>query len=108
MRASHDARASLGDPTRLRRRVYARKGIVLNPHYKSMGNLYGSEYWTYLLPRRVGEEKALELMDACQAIGTRTALKIGLIDGELGDVQVLAESLANHRPRFPWHLYSVS
>ena len=34
-------------------RVYARDGVVLNPHYKSMGNLYGSEYWTYLLPRRV-------------------------------------------------------
>ena len=35
-------------------RVWARDGVVLNPHYKGMGNLYGSEYWTYLLPRRVG------------------------------------------------------
>ena len=35
-------------------RVLARRGVVLNPHYKGMGNLYGSEYWTYLLPRRVG------------------------------------------------------
>ena len=35
-------------------RVFARDGVVLNPHYKGMGNLYGSEYWTYLLPRRVG------------------------------------------------------
>ena len=35
-------------------RVLARSGIVLNPHYRNMGNLYGSEYWTYLLPRRVG------------------------------------------------------
>jgi putative two-component system hydrogenase maturation factor HypX/HoxX len=26
--------------------VWARQGIVLNPHYKGMGNLYGSEYWT--------------------------------------------------------------
>ena len=34
-------------------RVYARDGVILNPHYKGMGNLYGSEYWTYLLPRRV-------------------------------------------------------
>ena len=32
--------------------VWARHGVVLNPHYKNMGNLYGSEYWTYLLPRR--------------------------------------------------------
>ena len=27
-------------------RIVARSGIVLNPHYKGMGNLYGSEYWT--------------------------------------------------------------
>ena len=33
--------------------VWARRGVVLNPHYKNMGNLYGSEYWTYLLPRRL-------------------------------------------------------
>ena len=34
--------------------VLMRDGIVLNPHYKNMGNLFGSEYWTYVLPRRVG------------------------------------------------------
>ena len=37
-------------------RVYARDDVVLNPYYRHMGELYGSEYWTYLLPRRVGEE----------------------------------------------------
>ena len=35
-------------------RVYAREDVVLNPYYRHMGGLYGSEYWTYLLPRRVG------------------------------------------------------
>jgi putative two-component system hydrogenase maturation factor HypX/HoxX len=34
-------------------RIWARRSVVLNPHYKNMGNLYGSEYWTYLLPRRL-------------------------------------------------------
>jgi hypothetical protein len=34
-------------------RVWARHGVILNPHYKNMGNLHGSEYWTYLLPRRL-------------------------------------------------------
>ena len=34
-------------------RVLVRDGVVLNPHYATMG-LYGSEYWTYVLPRRVG------------------------------------------------------
>jgi putative two-component system hydrogenase maturation factor HypX/HoxX len=38
--------------------VWARAGVLLNPHYRNMGNLYGSEYWTYLLPARVGVAKA--------------------------------------------------
>ena len=50
--------------------VLARSGIVLNPHYRNMGNLYGSEYWTYLLPRRVGAEQARALMGH----GCRSAL----------------------------------
>jgi putative two-component system hydrogenase maturation factor HypX/HoxX len=61
-------------------RVYAREGIVLNPHYKRMGGLYGSEYWTYLLPRRVGEATARHLTDALQPVGTARAARIGLID----------------------------
>jgi putative two-component system hydrogenase maturation factor HypX/HoxX len=44
-------------------KVYARKGVVLNPHYKRMG--YGSEYWTYSLPKRVGQKKAIELTNIC-------------------------------------------
>ena len=35
--------------------VLAREDVVLNPYYGHMGGLYGSEYWTYLLPRRVGD-----------------------------------------------------
>ena len=38
--------------------VVAREDVVLNPYYRHMGGLYGSEYWTYLLPRRVGAEMA--------------------------------------------------
>ncbi len=60
--------------------VYARKGIVLNPHYKAMGNLYGSEYWTYLLPKRVGATRARELTEALLPISGGTAQQIGLID----------------------------
>ena len=61
-------------------KIYARAGIVLNPHYKTMG-LYGSEYWTYLLPKRVGQEQALELTENCLPISTQHAKEIGLIDG---------------------------
>jgi putative two-component system hydrogenase maturation factor HypX/HoxX len=61
-------------------RVLARDGIVLNPHYKGMGGLYGSEYWTYSLPKRVGAEKAIELTEQCLPISVREAKAIGLID----------------------------
>ena len=40
--------------------AYAMSGVVLNPHYRGMGELYGSEYWTYTLPRRVGRTRAIE------------------------------------------------
>ena len=83
--------------------VYARKGIVLNPHYKGMGNLYGSEYWTYLLPKRVGATKAQELTEALLPISTRTACQIGLLDDAFEEnaasfrhhIRQLAEELAS-------------
>jgi len=60
--------------------VWARAGVVLNPHYKDMGNLYGSEYWTYLLPKRVGAENARIVTDARLPMGTAEAHRLGLID----------------------------
>lgn len=60
--------------------VWAHRGVVLNPHYKNMGNLYGSEYWTYLLPRRLGDEGAAALMAGRLPLGAPQALSIGLID----------------------------
>jgi len=66
-------------------RVYARNGVILNPHYKSMGGLYGSEYWTYTLPRRVGNDKAVALTEECRPVGTREARKIGFIDDHFGE-----------------------
>ena len=65
--------------------VYARDGVVLNPHYKKMGNLYGSEYWTYLLPRRVGRQKASELTETCPALSTYEAKELGLVDTVLSE-----------------------
>ncbi|OLB45350.1 MAG: hypothetical protein AUH05_03435 [Ktedonobacter sp. 13_2_20CM_53_11] len=86
--------------------IYARKGIVLNPHYKGMGKLYGSEYWTYLLPKRVGGEKARELTEAPLPISTSTAQQIGLLDDAFEEdaasfrehISKIAEELASsHR-----------
>lgn len=94
-------------------RVFARDGIVLNPHYKGMGGLYGSEYWTYTLPKRVGVEMAWQLTEQCQPISVQEAKNIGLIDdiivqddlgasayGRFRDQIVrIAENLA-HGPRY--------
>ncbi len=70
-------------------RVYARSGVVLNPHYKRMGGLYGSEFWTYLIPRRVGEATARHLTDALEPVGSARAMRIGLIDATFEGDDVL-------------------
>lgn len=74
-------------------RVWAREGILLNPHYKNMGNLYGSEYWTYLLPRRVGAEQARQIMARRLPLGAREATEMGFVDACLagGPQAFLAE-----------------
>ncbi|MEU7001933.1 enoyl-CoA hydratase-related protein [Nonomuraea sp. NPDC046570] len=63
--------------------VLVREGVVLNPHYRTMG-LFGSEYWTYVLPRRVGAERAAELTSACLPVGAEQAMAMGLADGVAG------------------------
>lgn len=59
--------------------VVGRQGMVLNPHYKTLG-LTGSEYHTYTLPKRVGHDKAQKLLDACLPISAQEAHTIGMID----------------------------
>jgi len=60
--------------------VAANDEIVLNPHYKSMGNLYGSEYWTYTLPERIGLSQATQIMENRLPLGAIQARELGLID----------------------------
>ena len=84
-------------------RVWARAGCVVNPHYKTMG-LYGSEYWTYLLPKRVGPDIASELTESALPVGMQKAKRIGLIDEIMPNtysefverIKTSAERLANH------------
>ena len=61
--------------------VVAKHGIILNPHYKNMGNLFGSEYWTYLLPRR--NKGGESIMQQRLPIGAHEAMSAGLIDDVL-------------------------
>ena len=60
--------------------VVARRSVILNPHYKNMGNLYGSEYWTYLLPKRVGEAEAKALTQGRLPLGADEAQRRRLVD----------------------------
>jgi putative two-component system protein, hydrogenase maturation factor HypX/HoxX len=65
--------------------VAGREDIVLNPYYQHMGGLYGSEYWTYLLPRRIGVEMTARLMNPpFIPIGAHHAAGIGLLDAAFG------------------------
>jgi putative two-component system protein, hydrogenase maturation factor HypX/HoxX len=93
-------------------RVVAREDVVLNPYYRHMGGLYGSEYWTYLMPRRVGAGTADRLTSApFTPVGTREAVAMGLLDAAFGataegfraSVRALAEGFARD-PRLDDHL----
>lgn len=85
-------------------RIYARAGVVLNPHYKNMGNLYGSEYWTYLLPRRVGQ-RGREIMENRLPLGAAEAERLGLIDdcfgNDVDDFVAQVEAIATALARDP-------
>lgn len=80
--------------------VWAHAGVVLNPHYKNMGNLYGSEYWTYSLPRRIGEAASRALMQERLPLTAADAVARGLLDAAFGEgaqdfgEQVLDRALA--------------
>ncbi|MFG2881923.1 enoyl-CoA hydratase-related protein [Streptomyces sp. NPDC048297] len=81
--------------------VWCRTGAVLNPHYRRMG-LYGSEFWTYSLPRRVGADTARRLTAEALPMGAGQAARIGLVDRLVptgtqefaGAVERLADGLA--------------
>ncbi len=64
--------------------VVAKENVILNPHYKTLG-LSGSEYHSFSLPKRVGEEKAKKLLDECLPISVHEAKKIGMIDEVYSD-----------------------
>ncbi|KAL4235019.1 hypothetical protein ACF0H5_006657 [Mactra antiquata] len=62
--------------------VLSHEGALLTPSYKTM-NLFGSEYWTYFLPRRVGHDIAKALIDSTDSLSADEAKSIGLVDNVL-------------------------
>ncbi|MFJ3582052.1 enoyl-CoA hydratase-related protein [Streptomyces sp. NPDC090127] len=83
--------------------VWCRSGAVLNPHYRRMG-LYGSEYWTHTLPRKVGPAMAERLVEQARPVSAAAAQSMGLVDrvvdcgpGEFSaEITRLAARLASH------------
>ncbi|XP_066270307.1 hydrogenase maturation factor HoxX-like [Branchiostoma lanceolatum] len=64
--------------------VVSHAGVVLNPHYRKMA-LFGSEYWTYSLPQRVGTSMAEELTTRLQPVLATEARDMGMLDDVIGD-----------------------
>ena len=60
--------------------VWMRDGALMNPHYKNMGNLFGSEYWTYLLPPRVGLDGARAIMQNRMPLTAPAGVANGFVD----------------------------
>ena len=60
--------------------VWVRNGVMLNPHYKNMGNLFGSEFWTYLLPPRVGDDGAKAIMRHRLPMTATESVRLGFYD----------------------------
>ncbi|WP_435590723.1 hydrogenase maturation protein [Nocardia sp. bgisy118] len=79
--------------------VWCRESVVLNPHYRLMG-LHGSEYWTYLLPRRVGATEAERLMREALPVGAGAAAALGLVDRVVpGDAETFSDSTRREAAR---------
>lgn len=81
-------------------KLYVREGVVLNPHYKNMGGLFGSEYWSYLLPKRVGDKMAYLLTDIQRLpVSAKKAWRIGMVDKVLDNNHQLFKAQVKHLAR---------
>ncbi|MGY6275603.1 enoyl-CoA hydratase-related protein [Methylomonas sp. MgM2] len=77
-------------------KVVTRDGVMFNPHYKNMGELYGSEYWTYLLPKRVGHALASQLTEQRLPISAKKAWQLGLVDKVLDRQHAIFTAQVRH------------
>lgn len=93
--------------------VVARDGVVLNPHYKTLG-LSGSEYHSHTLQKRVGEKKADDILTKCLPLSARRAFEIGMVDkvyderGYFQSVDEFAQKLLEDEDRYGDFLYDKS
>jgi putative two-component system hydrogenase maturation factor HypX/HoxX len=60
--------------------VFGTSNVILNPHYKNMGNLHGSEFWSYLLPKYIGDTVTKNIMTNRLPMEAIEAKAIGIFD----------------------------
>ena len=78
--------------------MWVKESTVLNPHYKTMG-LYGSEYHSYTLKKRVGEARSRMILENTTPMSSKTAHNIGLVDKVLSDncnISRMAQEMARN------------
>ncbi|XXQ32128.1 Formyl transferase C-terminal domain-containing protein [Plasmodiophora brassicae] len=76
--------------------VWAHANSVLLPSYANMA-LFGSEYWTYSLRRRVGPDLARSLALAGRPVSAHEAHRIGLVDRIVSDdAHGFVDAVADH------------
>ncbi len=79
--------------------VVGKEGVVLNPHYRTLG-LSGSEYHTYTLSKRVGEDMAKKLLDECLPLSVHKAKELGIIDAVFASENYYEELHAFSKSKF--------
>ncbi|VAY87923.1 Hydrogenase assembly protein HoxX [hydrothermal vent metagenome] len=74
--------------------VVASQNTIFNPHYKTLG-LSGSEYHSYTLSKRVGDDIARRLLEDCLPTMAQKAKQINMID-EVFDIDSYQNDLENY------------
>jgi putative two-component system hydrogenase maturation factor HypX/HoxX len=85
----------------------AKEGVVLNPHYKTLG-LSGSEYHSYTLPKRVGEEISERLLYECLPLSVEKAKAIHMIDRVYGHKIIMKTCMTSPKMLIVMCLYGKS
>ena len=79
--------------------VFVNPGSMMNPHYKGMG-LYGSEYWTYFLTKRVGQETAQKLTNDLYPVLCRNMVSTGMVDRVIESEEDYQEAISEVKSRY--------
>ncbi|UJR10243.1 hypothetical protein I4U23_014454 [Adineta vaga] len=76
--------------------IFIQENSIINPHYKTMG-LYGSEYWTFNLPSRLGSiSQAKSFVNHLVPLNSQQAVTSGFADFSYSTWNEVEEKISNH------------